>query len=452
MNRQYFNYLLRKDKNVNIVITLLLFILMPVMAVILVNPNEAYFSLDPYHTAFAIFLLVLTYIMPVVNFSYLHSKRAVDTYMQLPLTKGEVFITRFLYTGAQIFVPWAVNFLLAHLVFVFHGYADLISIAHLIFVLGMGFLFTFALVSFNTFISQKCNNLIDSMIVVLMYHLLCGAVISGVYLFISTNLFSVNVEYDFLNFLSPDYDIVSVMTITGALNCDKVVAAISSREFLFAMAMGVVSFMLALHDIKNRVSERAEMNTDSYFCYPLIIVSFSFIILLQYNIFYSAYSIMLIVTFVFYMIGIFIYKRDVRFRVKYVLLFLVMVLLSNLFTMVFFRTHGFNIDQDLPDNFGYYHVDLIEDNMFIDGYEGDYRNDDFMEFMEVIYDENRMEYYDSYSLGDDIFSDRTGKHINLVFRNHPGDYSTAYTRQVFIDLSVNDSQWNELQERLGELK
>jgi hypothetical protein len=451
MSKKYFSYLFNKDKNINIVISVILFILMPLMMFITVdNSYDNFAKASGYYLFFVIILLILTYVLPVFNFKYLHSKRAVDTYMQLPLTKQEVFRTKFQYTNAQVFIPWFINFLLANLVFVIKGQSASISLAYMIFMFIVGGILTFSLISFNTYIYQKCNNLVDGIIVIIMYHILLASFVGGIYAFIGTHSFSNVLNTDMLTFLILDYDFVSSLVIKGVFDCTAVTSIISSKEFLFTLFVGITTFILSIHDVKHRDSERAESNTDSYLCYPTIITSFVLIILLQFDRSYDEYSIMVIITFVLYMIGIFIYKRMVKIKIKYVLVYVALILLANLFTFAFYKTDGFNLDKNLPTSYQSYNVSIYNNTdteysfSSLDGKEQLYL------LVNEIYAENRLEYYDSHATID--FKDNTysydGQYIDILY--YDGDFDNYSSKREYIFIYCSDNQIKELFKMAGK--
>jgi hypothetical protein len=309
----------------------------------------------------------------------------------------------------------------------------------------VGGLLTFSLLSFNIYIYQKCNNLIDAIIVILMYHILLASFVGGIYAFISTHSFFGLLYTDMFTFLILDYDFVASLVIKGAFDCTALISVISSKEFIFTMFVGLTTFMLSIHNIKHRDSERAESNTNSYLCYPTIITSFVLIILLQFDRSYDEYSIMLIITFVLYMIGIFIYKRMVKIKVKYVLVYVALILIANLFTFIFFKTDGFNLDKNLPTNYQYYNVSIYDDETekeysfsSLDG------NEQLYLFINEIYSENRLEYYDSSAtLG---FKDNTylddGQYIDVIY--YDGDINDYSSRRKYVGIYCSDNQIDQL--------
>jgi len=449
MNKTYFKYLFNKDKHVNIVISVILFILMPLMMIIIDN-NPKNLNISAYYTFFVIVLLILTYILPVFSFSYLHSKRAVDTYMQLPLKKQEVFRTKFLYTVFQAFIPWFLNFLLANLVFIAKYQNSNVSLKYIVFIFIIAGILTFSLISFNTYIYQKCNNLIDGIILIIMYHILLASFVGGIYSFLSSNAFVYLVSGDLLTFLILDYDFVKSLIITDTFNCDFVISVISSKEFIFCLFIGVMTFALSLHDIQNRKSERAESNTNTYLGYPLIITSFVLIILLQFNITgFEEYSILVILTFVLYMIGIFIYKRRIKIKIKYIVVYVLLIIIANLFNLAFFKTNGFNLDKELPTNYKYSDIYIENGTSNYYEYSSIQDNSELFLLINEIYEENRLEYYDSYFNGniDDFRYYYEGNWIQIIYRNGP---SNNYKMdRKYVDFRLEYNQTTQLLELLG---
>ena len=344
MKSKYLKYLYNKDKNVNIILLIISLIVMPF--ILLMTPAKQLVKSDsPYYfmVMYMIYVLVLVFALPFKNFYYLHSKRAVDTYGQLPLTKMEVFRVNLIYTILQIIIPSVIGYLLSILIlYIKIQMITLFSFQIMLITLFLGII----ILIITIFIYQKCNSVIDALIINIMYHVLSLIAVVSLTMYIDSNIYGINFNMA-LGFLAPIY--IYFASLSNFLG-NSLQMLDYRLGFIILVIEGVVAAILLHKDISNRQYERAEQLTDSYFCYPFIIVACTALIVISFTYNISTIDLLMVIGLVFvpYIIGIFIYKRVLKIKLKYVVVYAVIISATLVFNSVFVNTNAFGIVDNLP--------------------------------------------------------------------------------------------------------
>ena len=366
MNFNYLKYLFRKEGNTNTVLLIIMLISYPFINLSLRPERFSYglnmtdrlmssFSAADYVSiiTFMIVLFILSFVMVAVNFRYLHFRRSVDTYMQLPMTKTEIFATRLVYTILQVVVMGLLVFWLGTALMVFRGAVirpELLVWISLTMLAGL-----ILLIFFNVFVYQKCNSMVDGIIIMLMYHglllLIDVMLIFVVFDYnqafpIDFNLFSVDYTYFAMIFhrFPADVSIMSFLTVKHL------------RPLLIFIIIGLGSLFLSFREVKKRDAERAEQVTDDKACYPLVITGFAAVLFMLTIIIDDGIQSLLIgalVIFIPYLVGIFIYKRKVVIKARYIITYLIVLTLSSAFVFSAQATDSFGLERQFPQNYAY---------------------------------------------------------------------------------------------------
>lgn len=388
MNLNYLKYLFKKEKNTNTVLLIIFIMIYPFvnMNVKLSDSNFMYSDVKYMllnnigKTNFISFIYIMTFIMVIFNFRYLHSKRAVDTYMQLPLTKLEIFKTKLVYTLIQVVGLAVITFVFGSIILIIRGFSiDYRYIIYMSILLTVGLSL---LLFINAYIYQKCNSIIDGIIIMLMYHLL--------FLFIDLMLMIIVLNYNTaigntFSLFSVDmtyFKLMEVPITSGNIYNFVGFTATQARSIVLFLITGLGSLFLSFSEIKKRSSERAEQITKDHFCYPVIIIGFVWILfMMMINIDDDIDTLLIGVFIIFipYIIGMFIYNRKVKFKFKYVITYVVTLALSFIFIIAVNSTDSFGMSKIFPSNSSY-------TNCYLNYYFNDQK--EFALFMENIKDED----------------------------------------------------------------
>lgn len=328
-SKAYFNYLLKSKKY------LLLFIFLITLLFVFTNKE-----IKDALTIQSVLCVGLCYFLPVYLFSYIHNKKAVDTFFSIPVSRKAMLITGLIFAILVAYIPTV----LVTIIYLIKGSFGFISIAY-IFGLLIGIA---SLITFNTLIYSIANNVLDGVIMIAAYS--CLPI--GIYVVLSTIASSYiagfgSYNFDFVAYVSPVSQLV--MFITGIFN-----KTINYLISLFVIL--VISFVLLYKSYKNRMVERADSQSTGFFAYPFIIHIYLCMCLFLISAF-NDYTYANIIQFLknnliayvalfgVYVAAHFIYKRKLFISYKLPLIFIVLMLLSILINSAFKQTQGFGLSQ-----------------------------------------------------------------------------------------------------------
>ena len=328
-SKEYFNYLLKSKKY------LLLFVFLLTIMNILSNK-----TVDITLGIECVICFGLAYFLPVYIFSYIHNKKAVDTFFSMPISRKAMLITAIIFIILSCYIPLA----LATTVFCVSkeiGLTTIVYLSELLVAIS-------AIVVFNTAIYLTANNVLDGVIMICAYtalplaiYLLCDSLaasyIAGV----------INVDVPFIGYLSPIY------------LCIKTVEELMYQGTNWAYTIGLIIILIVFSIILikayvNRKVERADTPSDRFFSYPFIIYVYVFICLImissanEYNYstileFLKDNFIIYVILFAIFIAAHFIYKRKLYFSYKLVAFYVAALIISLIFTSTLKTSQGFGL-------------------------------------------------------------------------------------------------------------
>lgn len=364
LNKSYFNYLIKSKKYFLIAIC----IVQGIIAFSSFGKNTSQYELiaNPKVLSYAIGALS-AFILPLVIFSYVHDKRAVDTYYSLNISRKSLLFTGLLFCILACFVPY----LLASIINIVSCLLMGEKVVSILLMMILVALISFTmLIIFNTFIYLLANTVLDGVIMILAYDLLPLVLFMMAIFFEGTFLVGVDISQSLENilvYLSP-----VALTVLSAFYT----LTINSMEYIGYLVAGlvyIVLFGILLFKVfNNRKVERAGNYSDGFFAYPFVIGAYTiislFTIACTYRNMLSDFSfiILYILLFLGYLIGNFIYKRTFRLSKIQIILFCIGVVLSLLFNVVCDRSHGFGLSNTYRFEYGkmsytYYSQTLFKD-------------------------------------------------------------------------------------------
>ncbi len=287
-------------------------------------------------------MLALAYFLTLNIFNYVHSKKAVDTYFALPVSRKAMLSTGIIFSYVFSYLPSAIATLCKLAI---RGEFNSDAVLYL----GFMALAVFVLVMFNAAVYLIANNAVDGIVVLGAYTLL------PLFMLIAGNIFleCFVCAYDGavvenVIYLSPAY-----MAINGFMEL------VSANDYGFVKGSVVALVLLALlsayvlkKEYIDRKVERAETTSKGLFAYPAVIAiymalgmfgissNYSNESLIDY---YADYFWLYIIIFVMFIMANYLYKRKFEINLKLIATFIIAAALGLGFAAVARKTNGFYI-------------------------------------------------------------------------------------------------------------
>ncbi len=367
LNKSYFNYLIKSKKY-------LLIALCIVQAILAFSnfgkPLNEYSLLS--NTAMLSYSLgaIVAFVLPLVIFSYVHNKKAVDTYYSLNISRKSLLFTGLVYCFVLAFLPFLVSILITLVGYLFAGTIGKYVLMLLVTIL-VALICYILIIVFNTFVYLLANTVFDGVIILIAYYLLPLLLFLMGVNFQETFLIGVNISSSLENILV--YFSPIALTVLSFIYAN-VFNSLDYIKYLVVAIIYIIFFVIFLFKtFNNRKVERAGNYSDNFFAYPFVIGTYTivclFIIASIYRNMLSDFSfiILYILLFLGYLIGNFIYKRTFRLSKLQIGLFCMGVVLSLIFNVVCDKTQGFGLSYNYRFEYGkmsyyYYSETLMKDD------------------------------------------------------------------------------------------
>lgn len=370
--KAYLRYYINSNKRLLILVFIILFLMMPFFTFNYMGLPYGEYSLDRFYMGFISLGAaacaggcILSYLLPIYNFRYLYKKRSHELYFSLPIQRKHLFLYNYISGLIVLFVPLLINYLLGYFVMLGLGFrARLIyMMIPLLFILGLSILL---LVQYSifTFLSVKCNNLIDSILVNGAYVVMPFIVIFAANIFfnnqIITMLGSVGASpNEFIDMgliqtlLSMPATIYvflfnTMRSMASELYVIDNFVSFNWLYFLYWGVIGVLCFWFGWKSFVDRKPEDAEQRTVSLFGYPVIITVITFCMILFIMNINSGLVVPSIIVLVAYFCMIFFSNRKIQIRKLHVIVFTVIYLGTFGFSYLYTQTKGFGMVREFP--------------------------------------------------------------------------------------------------------
>lgn len=357
MNRQYFNYLHKSKKNLNILL----------LVINLIFPTLFYFVSEIDASGVMASALVLVFVeavaLPIVHFNFINSKSGVDTYYALPVSRKEIYITTMIYIVGEILITHFISILPILLI----DGAYLFELFGFIKFLLMDVISIIATVCIASAIFMKAYSTLDGVVIVL------GYLFTPILLFISYCTLIENTAYGAVvpfNYIT--YFFYPYMYILAMTSCfEDVYASMMTNSYFISMLLviliGAIGFGSIMSDSKKRKAEYAGAISNNFFSYPLIIslltIAICFLVVFS-DLEYQFKFILLSLLFIAYLVINSVYRRHIEVRIKNFILFLAALGIAISINTIAIKTEGFGLRE------AYMQMDDIKDIYFgIDLYE-----------------------------------------------------------------------------------
>ncbi len=374
LNKNYFNYLIKSKKYFLVAIC----IVQSIVAFSNFGKDFNEYSLLSNTMAFSYGIgMMIAFILPLVIFSYVHNKKAVDTFYSLNVSRKSMLFTGLVFCLLACFIPYLLANIINIVSYLTMGLL-VKRIGSILLMLLVALISYAMLIVFNTFIYLLANTVLDGTIMIIAYDLFPIALYLMAIFFQSTFLVGVDISLALENILV--YFSPVALTVLSAFYA----MIINTNEYigyLLASLVYIVLFgILLFKSFNTRKVERAGNYSDAFFAYPFVIGAYTIIFLFVIACLSKdmlgdfSFIILYILLFLAYLIGNFVYKRTFILSKLQIILFCIGVTLSLLFNVVCDRTHGFGLSYNYQFEYGnmsytYYSQTLFKDEETIGFYD-----------------------------------------------------------------------------------
>lgn len=361
MNKQYFRFLAANRK-----LLIGFFFAVYLSISLLVVVDDAYrFQYSCYVSAFM--SMAMTYVLPVLLFSFVHRRSSSDVYFALPVSRKEIRITSILFAFAVSFGYFALSGLISWLLF---ARAWAAFLRFLVLCLFMVFAL-FTLLTVNSALFLLGNNLLDGIVILAAYTAFPLFALFGEGVLVSEMIAGEQgfVTY-FSTYLSPFMMFLNtVFTLAG----DGFSKNLNLLYPLVCAGYLLLGWYGLRREFDERKSERAEQISDHPLAYPLVINLYAVLLLLILGAtLVKEPSLDLVVPYLVllacYAAGTFLYQRKIQLNGKMIAVFLLEAVLCAGLMLVFWKTEGFGLSRqyvlDQGDTLVFeYHADAKPENL-----------------------------------------------------------------------------------------
>lgn len=346
MNREYMTYLLKTKRH--LIIFLVIIGLFPTFVSILDG-----FLLGPsiLQNAFFISIVIMfleAIILPFVYFNFLQSKRALDTYYNIPISKDALVITNVIHIYGVILLTNFIGTLFPLIMNISYVETPLYLLGYYV----LSATFVLVMILFSLSIIYKTYSMVDSILITIAYFAIPWCIVITLSVFESNYIFAIQGFFDsvlpYISFPAcyflPLVRIIEFLTSRSSSVLDLNFALL----VLEMIIIGGVAFVSIKRDVVARKAELSETISNNFFAYPLAIgigtMCMLLIVTFTDELSYTM-IIMYIVIFIAYLILTFIYRRKISFQKKDLILFAVALISSMLIVSVANSTDSLGINK-----------------------------------------------------------------------------------------------------------
>lgn len=344
-NYSYFKYLF-KSKAYLLIFTLILSLLIS-----LTNTGKNY--LNAYVGLIAI-CIALCYALPCLVFSFVHNKKAVDSYYSLDIDRKSLLLTGLAFCFVSILIIYTLNSLIIYFSEIHQpqvGINTSVKYGIMLRIIFMAFAFLTLLV-YNTTLYLTANTVFDGLIVMAAHTVLPLAIYYAGNAFIANYVYGYSYDsLDFIGYLSP---VFMVANLFHYLLGYDVINNVLPITLLMLLIFLLISYIFLYRSFKKRKVERAGTISNSFLSYPLIINVYAFACIFtiacdshRTNILaiFSSALLLYVLVFALYMVAHFIYLRKLSLNVKTPIIFILIVALCLLFTNTIAEKLGYSLSK-----------------------------------------------------------------------------------------------------------
>jgi len=296
--------------------------------------------------------ICLAYFMPVYIFSYVHDKKAIDSYYCLPISRKELLVTGLLYSFIIAIIPYILGTVIACLL-------DLdINIDNFLYMLVVA-VSLLGVIAFNGLTYLTGHNKVDGIIMMAAYNVFPLLIAICIDYFTNSFVAGANRVYsDLAEYLSPIALSVILFSRHMVDDVRGINFSLNNKDFIYIgvmLLLLVISFILLYFIFMKRKVEKAGSCSDKLYAYPFIIYSYTFLGMFGLCCEFASYStgqifeyvidnfIFYLIIFIMFVCAHFIYKRKFYFSIKMPIFFIGVLILTMVFSTSAKLTKGFGL-------------------------------------------------------------------------------------------------------------
>lgn len=352
MNKKYLLYLFKSKKSLCTAICLL-YLFTYVLCFTVDKKAGSEIGLIVTSCIFGLLTLVT---VPIV-YSFVHNKKAVDSYFSLPVTRKEMLITSQLFINLIVTVPYL---LLAITSLVIGGMNHHISMysAYVVYLL-IAIVGAIVMIMFVTSIFLEANTTFDGIVLIIAYLTMPLLIYLAIETFQEQLIAGMNPvdSGKVLTYISLPASLIGSEIDYGEIiyHQQAIMHSIPlSLVLCLAWHSGVSVVALRRNFIERKV-ERAESVSNRLFSYPFVINFYTFVLILAITVNnYIGIKLDALITyfvvFVVYMVANFIYRRKIQILFKDFALYLLAIVIVFAFSFIANSTKGFGLSYAYDHN------------------------------------------------------------------------------------------------------
>lgn len=262
--------------------------------------------------------IVMTFVLPVLLFSFVHKRRSADQMMALPMSRKQLLVTPLLFGFLLTGGCWVFTSLLMYVLFA----AGFVSFPLLLGIIGFGLLIIAGMLIINTALYLTANNVFDGIVMIAAYTVVPLLVQVTWILFTATMVAGARfIDGEFARYLSPIFMSMENMTImVDGLATPSALSELSLVNFLLPLVYVVLACFALVPLFIRRKSERADQLSDGKAAYPLVSMVYLLGLLTMVS-FATVANNSLVTTIPYYLllllayvISQFVYRRSISFH------------------------------------------------------------------------------------------------------------------------------------------
>lgn len=353
INNKYLKYLFL-NKKIAWIFFLVMYMAISLSSFITYSTGTYQFSLE----CSFVLSIIMTFILPIFLFSFVHRKRSCDLYFSLPVKRKEMLYTTIFFSFLIIFGYFIITTSISTILCLSRMHIILGN--YLLTVLFAGFSI-FVLLLINSAIYLFASNIFDGIILLLAYLFIPVAIV--ILLDTICNILLIDFVLNEMNlwtylcpasmvFTNGFYLIVNVVQSTDSTM--SYMEPFSFFQMFLLVVYACVSIYLLKKHFIERKTERAEQISNTFLSYPFIINYYLLISLffLGFSITHEGLSDTYIIAYIFlyfvYIIALFVYKRKIRMYWKNTLYYVVVMVIALVAGKVIYMNQGFGLPYAYP--------------------------------------------------------------------------------------------------------
>lgn len=323
MNTTYFKYLFKRYLFFYIILTILYFLMFVLVSSFINNSNkQALYKLLYFPTTL---FMILAYVTPLLSHRMYYSQTSANIYFSLPDRRVNIYRTSIYFHFLMNVLIFLVTIYLGILILVIkqvdYNYLSLFLYSLLMVIVFMG---TYC---FSAFIVSKTKNIIDALIINVSYIVLPALILMALYLVFKIN--SDVISWRDISFIGQADKTTAYFAEVAIF--DSGITLAKPFQYLIIFIFSIICHLGSLSAVRKLKPETIGERTTSLFAYKSIIPLYCFFILIVANFETGiTFVVVLIFLIICYVTFTLISKRSLKFDYKILIIFLVILISSNL--------------------------------------------------------------------------------------------------------------------------